>query len=153
MLTKTWICRIYIWSTTTAFLSAAYLILALAVDRVLAIMRPFWYKQLKFPMVAGRLFLGIVATLALVRLPASLTVELEEGATTCTPKSAELRVSTVLQVLVASAIPAIVIIGSNVVFFSRLLKRRKKQPATQVDRRLKPLHSSRLVQIKKPAKC
>ncbi len=125
---KTWICRVFVWIGTIAYISAAYLVVALALDRVMAILRPFWYRRSNFPKIGRRITLVITVTSAFISMPNLFTVEPTEGDSNC-GRRRRIAVVTISQMIIVFLIPAAILILSNIIFISRLFKRRKKLPA------------------------
>ncbi len=107
-------------------MTAAYLVLALAVDRVLAIVRPFWHRQLKFSLFARKIVLGIVSAAIVIALPSLYIAQPNESDTTCARRRS-VPVIAVVQTAIVILIPAAALIGSNVMFVRRLARRKKSK--------------------------
>ncbi len=124
LLMKTWICRTFIWTGTILYISSVYLVVALALDRVMAILRPFWYRNKNYPTVGRRITLAIVIASALISSPILFTVQPNEGDLNCARRR-RISAVTISQIIVVFFIPAAVLTLSNFIFVLRLLKRRK----------------------------
>ncbi len=130
----TCICRFFVWSLATSFVGAAYLILALAVDRVLALVRPFWYRQLKFLKFARKTFIAVVAVSSIVAVSTLWTAEASQTRPCKCSCQRESSALTIVQTFLVTVVPMVILTASNGIFIKRLLLRRKSKPPAKFSR-------------------
>ncbi len=128
-------CKVLLWLSTWFTLSAYYHILALAVDRVVAILAPFWHRSLNKRKVARAISATVTVAACLFTLPDIPLIVMSEATTSCGYDRARRTENHVLyQFVLLVYTPIGVLTVSNVVFiWALILRARKRRSTNQTD--------------------
>ncbi len=113
------------WHTTSTLYNATYHVLILSLDRVLAILLPFRYRALNYPRVSRYASLGVTVATSVLTSPILLVVDVDPYINLCATLRGE-QFMDYHRLVVHVGFPALVLIGSNIIFIWALIKRRER---------------------------
>ena len=119
-------CKVYSWQVSFFFSNSMNQIVMLSMDRVLAILLPFKHRTLNFSKVSKCSCWGVTFAILILTSPFVLFANYVQETELCAITEAEQFVI-IYRLLVAAAVPALVLIGCNAVFVKALIKRRRQR--------------------------